>query len=635
MAEEERVTDNRFVAEIEADLAAIDQMRYVHQPTYSAELEEPVVHQAAAPNKHRLFFEGQERREKILELVAAGMTVAQCIDAAGIQERTYYGYRSKYPKWAAKIDAARLFFQDANKAGWDGSSATFIWKYFRQRPTWFHLLILKELEKTAPGDMLLVLVPPEHGKTTTFENYASMKLALRPAHRFLVVSENQSIAKKICGRVMDRMNPLGPAPEYVRDYGPFTPQTGGGLASLRQPWTDGKFRVYKARTADERNFSMEAVGANGSIVSARTDHLAIDDIQSLKTLGQTTKATNWIRQDALSRPGETGITSIMGTRVGEEDVYAELLADDDLADIMRVVRFPAIITDHDTGAQRPLWEKSSPDDPVGHTMESLDRMKKKAGQEVWDRNWMQDPGKSRVGKGTFTQSMIDNCKDATRSMEHHVGDEGERSDAPVYILVDPALGGKNVVMAVEVLPGNKMLVRRSKEDVGFVRNEQIMEEIRKMVVWCNLTGIVTDIVIEDKNFQLGLKNDDRLIAMASKHGFNIRGHNTGWSKYDPDIGIPSMASSFIKKEIVLAWAEDDMTRREIGRLESQLKKWKPGIKGNKLRQDYVMCLWFGWMLWRSRDKSDEGLSNAGGGFQRDTGAWQMNDQGIMVPRGVA
>lgn len=635
MADEERVTDNSFVAEIEADLAAIDAMQYIHQPTYQPELEEEVVHQAAAPNKHRLYFEGQERRTKILELVAAGMTVAQSCDAAGIQERTYYGYRSKYPRWAAKIDEARLYHQDANKAGWDGSAATFIWKYFRQRPTWFHLLILKELERTAPGDILMVLVPPEHGKTTTFENYASMKLALRPPHRFLVVSENQGISKKICGRVMDRMNPLGPVPEYVKDYGPFTPQTGGGLASLRQPWTDGKFRVYKARTADERNFSMEAVGANGSIVSARTDHLAIDDIQSTKTLGQTERINNWLRQDALSRPGETGITSIMGTRVGEEDVYADLLADDELDDIMRVVRFPAIITDHDTGEQRPLWEKTDPSSPVGHTMESLARMKKKAGQEVWDRNWMQDPGKSRVGRGTFTQAMIDNCKDAARSMEHHVGDEGDRADAPVYIAVDPALGGKNVVMAIEVLPGNKMLVRRVKEDIGFVRNEQIMDEIRKMVVWCNLTGIVTDVVIEDKNFQLGLKNDERLEEMASKYGFNIRGHNTGWNKYDPDTGIPSMATSFIRKEIVLPWADDDETRREIGRLESQLKKWKPGVKGNKLRQDYVMCLWFGWMLWRQRDKSDEGLSNAGGGFQRDTGGWKLNGQGLMVPAGAA
>ena len=106
-------------------------------------------------------------------------------------------------------------------------------------------------------------------------------------------------------------------------------------------------------------------------MSTRTDHAHVDDIQSTTTIGQTDKFVNWFRQDLLSRPGETGITTVCGTRVAEGDFYEALMNDTDLdSSIMKVIRFPAIITDHDTGEQTSLW-------PEKMAVRKLERQKKK------------------------------------------------------------------------------------------------------------------------------------------------------------------------------------------------------------------------------------------------------------------
>lgn len=575
---------------------------------------------------HKHYKKSLENRMKLMTLVQQGMNITEACDNVGVRYETYKSWRKRFPVYAAKIDEARQLaaFSINAEPSYRGI-AHFCQQYFGMAPTWFQLLFLDELQKLPKGNILMVLWPPEHGKTTTFENYACFMLGTEPGYRFLVASENQGIAKKINGRVMDRMHPNGPTPNFVSQYGPFVPQAGGGIAQVRQPWTDTKFRVYKARESDERNFSMEAVGVNGSIVSARCDHLHVDDPQSTRTLSRSETITTWFRQDALSRPAENGVTSVCGTRVGDGDFFEDLLEDNALEDIMKVIRFPAVITDNDTGEQKPLWEGH-------HTLETLDRMRRKVGDEIWDRNWMQNPGASRKGRGTFTTDMVEACQDPERSLEHHPGDEGEIGNPYVYIGLDPALGSKNCIIACEVSQAGKLIVRRIREDIGFERNEQIMGALESVVRWCNMTGTVTDVVIEDKNFQLGLKNDERMQEMSQRHGFQIRGHLTGWNKYDPDIGIAAMATAFIKKEIVLPWMDDSITRHEVGELKRQLYAWKPGARGNKLRQDRVMALWFVWMLWGQRRKSLEGVgSNSGAGFVRQTMSWTINPQGLVVP----
>ncbi len=466
----------------------------------------------------------------------------------------------------------------------------------------------------------MALWPPEHGKTTTYENYVSEMVALHPNRRQTVASENQQIARKIIGRIKNRMEPGGPFPKYVERWGPFRPPVGLGQGKVAQPWGADHFNVYKKSHHDERDYTMMALGVGSSIVSTRTDHLHVDDVQSVKTYTQTNKIEDWFRQDALTRPGEHGITTIAGTRVGEDDIYSRLADDTDLQGILKVIKFKAIITDFETGEQKPLW-------PERYTLDMLDRQRRKVGQEAWDRNYMQSPGSSNSNR-TFTDEMVDECLNPLISLKHEVP-----TDNIVYVGLDPALGSQNCVIACEVSPEGKLIVRRIREDVGFRRNEQIMQALDSVIQSCNLTGRVTDVVIETKNFQAGLARDERLLEMQQHYGFAMREHITGWNKYDESVGVASMCESFMRQEIVLPWAGDDYTRTEIGELCRQLKAWRPGARGSKLRQDRVMALWFVWILWRQRWKQPV-ESNTSETWRVKGIPWSGTRTGLVIPLGA-
>lgn len=573
--------------------------------------------------RSRQWQEGSRRRLAVLDGIRAGGKLADVLVDAGVNHSTYKSWRRRFKKWAAAVDVARAGLNVTE--AWDGSSVQFAQAYFGWTYTWFQLMWINEQARMPPGNVLLTLWPPEHGKTSVAENRANEQFARRPDFRLTVASESQSIARKILARVKNRMEPGGPTPAYVERWGPFAPQTGFGRRTA-QPWGADYFNVYKKSDHDERDYSMQALGVGSSIVSTRCDQLHADDLQSIKSFSpaKTDRIEDWFRQDALSRPGEHGVTTVSGTRVGDDDIYERIENDEEMnkLNIVKTLKFPAIITDQETGEQRPLM-------PERYTLDSLERQKAKVGQEAWDRNYMQNPGRSKKGKGTFTSDDIGRCLRPEYSLLQRPTEY-----SIVYVGLDPALGSKNCVIACEVLPEGKLLVRRIREDVGLQRNEQIMSSLGKVIDWCNQTGRVTEVVIEAKNFQAGLARDERLQDMRRAGGWNMGEHLTGINKYDDDIGVASMASSFIRGEILLPWADDNLTRTEIGELVKQLEKWKPGARGTKLRQDRVMALWFVWILWHQRWKGRTDTTRIDAGFKRPGLPWGATPTGLLVPQGA-
>lgn len=570
-----------------------------------------------------LHLQSQKRKKRLLELVGDGFKIIEACQHPDVDVtyKTYETWRYRDRKFRADMDRARAG-ADAMQLEWTGTRAEFAARYFGMNYASFQLMFLDEIDRMPPGNIVLALWPPEHGKTTTFENFATQQLAEHPNYRITVASEGLNIAKKIVGRVRNRFEPNGPYPRLVQDFGPFRPPRNTDSTHVAQPWSQQMFNVYKKASHDERDYSMMALGWGSSIVSTRCDLLHVDDLQSTKTKGDTAKIIEWFRQDALSRPGEHGKTSMAGTRVAEDDVYAELEDDDELEGILKVIKFKAIVTDYtdpDNPVQRPLW-------PERYTLDMLDRQRRKVKQEAWDRNYMQNPGASKKDE-TFGDEHIDPCKNPLISLR-----DVPPKDAVVYVALDPAIGGMNCVMAAELGP-NRLRVRAIREQAGLRSNEQIMQELNAVVHRMNSHGArVTDVVIEAMNFQKGLARDERLLEMQKHYGFATREHLTGWNKYDENIGIPSMLTSFVKGEIELPWADDEYTRAEIGELITQLKKWRPRARGNKLRQDRVMALWFIWILWRSRWKV-EPAKDAGAGFQR-TVPWRGTKSGLIVPTGA-
>ena len=561
--------------------------------------------------------EGEQRRAEFLKYLGQGYTLRECCTLVGVKQATYSRWRMRHPEFRLAVDALRNGIEETT---YDGTEPEFVRKYFGMVPADFQIDFIERINQLRQGDILMALWPPEHGKTTTFENHASKELAENPEMRFTVGSESAKISRKIVGRVRNRMEPDGSAQEYVRDFGPFVPQTGVGRKPA-QPWNDSMFNVYKKSTHDERDYSMIAIGRDSSIVSTRTDHLHIDDVQSTKTKNLTPKLIEWFRQDALSRPGEHGIITIAGTRVCPDDFYETLEDDPDLVGILHTVRYPAIVTDQETGEERPLL-------PQRYTMENLDRMRRKVGQEAWDRNYMQQPGASGADR-VFDDEAIEKSLDRELSLLHALPPDGV-----VYVGLDPALGGKNCVMATHVRADNALQIAWINEKENLRTNEQIMDELGQTVMRMRAMDVrVTDVVIETMNFQKGLGRDERLIQLQREYGFRIREHLTGWNKYDEDIGIASMAMSFRLGEIVLPFADDPTTQREIGELVRQLKSWRHGHRGSRKRQDRLMALWFCWILWQQRHKRRP-EEDSHDGWRRQGLPWKRTEVGLILPSRV-
>lgn len=541
----------------------------------------------------------EAKMEELVRVVAEnGGRVYEALSTAGVKTNTYVRWRERYPDFKARFDVAKL--RGAVDAGRITEDPNEVWSFEADRLRWFkhhspelHHLIIDAIDSTKPGNITMIKVPPESGKTTLFEDYASLKLAHTPDYRFTVGSEMVTLASKILARVMGRMEPEGPFPIWVARYGPFVPQTNTGR-STRQAWSTKAFNVYRKSDHDERDFNMQALGFGAQIRGTRTDHLHVDDPQSEKTLNQTDKMVSIFRHDWLSRPGERGITTINGTSVGEGDFY-EVLEAELPPDILKVIKFPAIITRpnaHGEPEEQPLI----PFDPatgLGWTMDGLKRIRAKVGEDGWAASYMMTP-RSKV-QVTFNDEVIGHALDPQRSVQHACP-----QGATLYFSLDPAIGSTSAFAAAAVT-GDKLSLLDLTTLHGTMTNEALMNELERIMArYAAQGGDPTEVIIEAKNFQAGLARDERLLEICKRYGVVPREHLTDVNKYDENIGVASMVTSFRRGAISIPWAGDDETRERMQKLIDELLMWRPRARGNRLRQDRVMALWFLWIFWRER-----------------------------------
>lgn len=530
--------------------------------------------------KYDAYKAARKRRDAFVQAMIETGSIPQSCARVGVVQSTYKKWRVRWPDFAAEVDSVRLPPEE-QIVGWSGGFAAFRKRFFKMDSTWFHLRIVNALENSKPGTITLILIPPEHGKTTLLEDYCNFKLALDPTFRITVGSEQQTHSRKVLRRVRNRMEPTGPAKEYVLKYGPFIPREAGHGRQVSQPWSANYFDVFKKGQHDERDYSMVALGMGSAIAGTRTDLLLIDDPQSLKSLSQTEKLLENFRQDWLSRPGNSGKTVIIMTRVGDED-FANALIEADLVDDLIII--PA--QDQDG---KWLW-------PERYSAEDYERKKRQVGDAAWARNYMQAPTAS--GEETFEPELLEKVKNSMRSIMHPapLTEDGLTS---IMLSIDPAIGGGNGLLAAAATPG-KLVVLDGRVDWGFSRNEQIWNVLEDYLVRFNEHGVshVTDVIIEAMAFQKGLLEDDGLIELQERYGFTIRSHLTGYNKYDENLGIAAMAMSFRRDEVEIPWAEDELTRPHMEPLLHELSKWRPYRRGTKLVQNRVMTLWFAWLRWR-------------------------------------
>jgi hypothetical protein len=568
-------------------------------------------------------FESLRKKTAMVELLRQGYTIDEACVELDMSKKSYDFWRYKDKTFVGAADRARA--EAMVRVGMEPpmqfrgdkvfNFATEREFWFGHTSPWFQLEVIDAFERLNPGDILLVLLPPGHGKTTLYEDYVTLRLGHFPSLRNHIGSETQSLSKKILKRVRDRLDPIpgwSKMEEFRLKYGPFAPPRDERHRN-NQAWTATHFDIWRKREFDERDFSMAALGFGSQIIGSRSDHLHVDDVQSMKTLNQTDKYIDDFSQDWLSRPLDEGITTIVGNRIDEGDFY-EALIDKIPGDILKVIRYPALRENPQTHVVEPLW-------PERFTLEGIDKMRRKIGDIRFERNWMQRP--RATSQATFDEKTIDKClvpllplRSVQERTAHVVG-------------LDPGYG-VNAVVATR-FDDQGMHVTHIQENRDLYNTNQVLgvaTEVMQDIV--NKGGMVTDFIIEDKAFQHGLLRDPQTERMQERFGFAIRGHQTGSDRNDENIGVPSMVHTMLRGEMHFPWGEDDYTRLWVGELKSQLLSWKPSKPGNKLRMDIVMALWFCWIVWRNRR----------GVFVVNPSDWKTNmknpypkTNGLVLPRG--
>ena len=132
---------------------------------------------------------GQKNREIFLEALAEHGTISKACSIAGVTRSAYDKWRQRIPDFAERADSARQSAHTSEKVSHDGNFQTFREEYFGHQSPWFHLKAIEAYENTPPGNITLILWPPEHGKTTLAEDYFCYKLATNPEFRITVGSE--------------------------------------------------------------------------------------------------------------------------------------------------------------------------------------------------------------------------------------------------------------------------------------------------------------------------------------------------------------------------------------------------------------------------------------------------------------
>lgn len=560
-------------------------------------------------------------KQQVLKLLRDGNTVEEALLHVGRSKETWKYWKRSDPEFAKD---ANFIIGARTRKGADGRKEVpdfpeFCETYLGFRLFWHQLQWFDVLEGREPRDrhpsqkflpgadphLLLVNVPPGHAKSTTITAaYTLWRLMKEPNSQIVIVSKNDSMAKKWMFQIQDWL--VSRSFEKLQtDFGPE-----GGFKDTSPIWN--AHQIYfgpQLRDENAKDPSLETLGMHGTIYGARADLIILDDVITTENAHDFERQIEWLTGMVLTRPADEDKVLIVGTRVSPQDLYRELLNPsryDDEQPPWTYFSSPAVLEFHDDPEQWvTLWPKSNvvkrgqvvvPDaDGLYPKWDgpSLARMRKRlsTNPKAWTLNYQQEEVDE---ESVFPREQVYGCVNNMRMIGRLQpglwgAPAGGMAGLRVIAGLDPAPVGHTAAVCVAYDP------ETDKRWLLNVHNQPTMtpDQIRTLMIgWANEYG-VAEWRVEKVMFSNWITQDQEISHELANMGCTIADHiTTPQSKWDADGGILSLTSLISggdhnpKTNLLQIPSVQTETVRALC---EQMVTYFPGTKG---KTDCLMALWF-------------------------------------------
>lgn len=583
----------------------------------------------AAPRTQR---DQKAHKQTILNYLKKGLTIKQACQDLKINEDMYKYMRQSDPAFRAAVEQLRMIDISGEKAEQNRQNIAAFpeWceeyldtKLFDHHLQWYDLLERREPRNLHPAqqyikgdpDFLMVNTPPEHAKTTTITvNYVTYRICQDPNIRVILVSNNETLAKRFLQGIKDRLASQNRNYQKLQiDFGPE-----GGFDADSASWSATQIYVSsQSRDSGEPTPTVQAIGIGGSIYGNRADLIILDDCIINKNAHEYEKQMHWLQTEVYSRLADPGGQILLvGTRLAPVDLYGEIMKPEYYGDEdppWTYLTQPAVLEfDDDPDKWVTLWPKSNrpPVSAKGRSETSADedglwdmwtgrklaKKRRALSPRAWALTYMQEQFSQ---DSIFHTKKVNACVDGMRpdgpmrpGQPPHMGHR-ENGMAGTYVIggFDPAMSGNSasVVMAVDRQTGVRWIV-----DVwtkGSLKPEDIFNKIKELTIAYN----INEWRIEKNAMNMMVTQDRDINQFLRSRGTLLREHFTGSNKWDADFGVASMSGLFEGADRGNHLIRLPRKNSEgVKALIEQLTTWEPTAPGQRTKRktDCVMALWF-------------------------------------------
>lgn len=587
----------------------------------------------------------EDAQKRVLYLLERGSTISDACKEVKRSEETYRswlklnGGDNDFARAVRRIRSQQARTEDVERSTVPDFE-TFCRESLRQPLYQHQLRMLDVLEGSEPRDLhprmvyragrgsrVIINVPPEHAKSTTFTvNWVTWLIHKDPNIKVAIVSEAKELAMDFLHAIKDRLT----SEAYEDMHAKYAPS--GGWKDKDQPWKQDRIFV-NGKSDGEKDPTVQALGLESRIYGKRIDVLILDDTVSTKNVGEIAKQVRWLTKMALSRlPSEEtegwevdeaerqnrvpgvpyGLCAVLGTRIAPQDLYQHLrdeFLDWEGGPLYTYFSQPAILerTEDDPSTWETLWP---------HTITASGKRRPKwGGRQLVSK--MADLGSSDEWELVYQQADVAENADfpagavdcsINRARLHgpmQVGGTGarERGMAGLYVVggLDLAAGGYTaaVVLGVDKLTSKRWILDLvNKKDMNASQIQALLPALTDKY------GI-REWVIEVNAMNRYVAQDPAIVQPLRARNVRIRPHTTGTNKTDPGFGVKSLAPLFLSCGELDAETEmwertpdkalidlpNPKICRPVGELISQLVTWRANAPKNQ-KTDTVMALWF-------------------------------------------